>query len=79
MFAYVYMNGDDCDPIDLSEETHAALLLPGADALSLLAANIKDPAAVEYIEVETGDDCDEQGYPDATNPDTRRVYTRAGV
>lgn len=26
-----------------------------------------------------GDDYDEQGYPDATNPDTRRVYTRAGV
>lgn len=77
LFAYVYTTNDSF-PIVIDEEQQAALLKKGTDALAILACDLEegdiDPQQVVHIEVETGEDADENGYPDKDNPDTKVVY-----
>jgi hypothetical protein len=81
-FLYVYTEaadnvGDGPVSIALSDGEHRSCLASDTNAIrSIVAGEGWDWETVTRAEVETGDDCDEDGYPDMDNPDTMVCYAR---
>ena len=81
-FLYVYTEaadnvGDGPVAITLSTEEHRSCLSHDTDAIrSIVEYEGYNWSTVTRAEVETGEDCDEEGYPDMDNPDTVTCYTR---
>ena len=84
-FMYVYTEasdnvGGEAIPITITGFDRAACMNGRLDVMkSLVTAEGLDWDTVTSIEVETGSDHDEDGYPDADNPDTQTCYTRGGI
>jgi hypothetical protein len=84
-FLYVYteaadnVNGD-CVPITITNFDKNSCVNKNVSVIrSLVEAEGLDWSTVTRVEVETGLDHDDDGYPaDADNPDTITCYTRGG-
>jgi hypothetical protein len=70
MFVYV-QHSAGADPVGISEEQQA-LLLKGGPALVILKDDLEECGipldTVTRIDVESGEDLNEKGYPDEDNP-----------
>jgi hypothetical protein len=81
-FLYVYTEasdnvGGECVPVTISHYDKVSCVNRNLSVIrALVEAEGLDWDTVTSIEVETGLDHDEDGYPDTDNPDTVNCYTR---
>lgn len=81
-FIYVYTEagdnvGEGAVPITVSDFDQKACLNKNIEVMrGLVEGEGLDWNTVTRIEVETGEDMDEDGYPDADNPDTETCYRK---
>ena len=81
-FIYVYTEagdnvGGESVPITVSDFDQKACLNKNIEVIrSLVESEGMDWDTVTRIEAETGEDMDEDGYPDADNPHTEVCYSK---
>jgi hypothetical protein len=81
-FVYVYTEagdnvGGEAVPITVSDFDQKACLNKNIEVIrGLVESEGLDWDTVTRIEVETGEDMDEDGYPDADNPHTEVCYSK---
>jgi hypothetical protein len=70
----IYVNHDGMyDPVDFEVDSFGSL----SELLKAVAVELGIPiSSIEFIDAETGDDADADGYPDCDEPDTIVIYTR---
>ena len=79
-FLYVLNDDNDVCEIAISKYDQAACMNGNLDLIkSLVVGEGLVWETVKSVEVETGSDHDEDGYPDADNPDTQTCFIRGGI